>query len=112
MDKEKNYFPNKVARASLAKCKMLLKVASSCRELNDMAGYADALGDIGEELNKYSPDIASCGMPISDAQVVEYTRMDRDQRSLDDSMENLSARIMSFEKLLGICFLSSLMPKA
>jgi hypothetical protein len=112
MDKEKNFSPDKALRESLAKCKTFFEIAWSCRELNDMAGYADALADITEELNKYSPDIANCGMPISSAQVVQSTRRERRRQELDFCMDCLIRQMRAKEELLGIYFLSDLLPKS
>jgi hypothetical protein len=110
MDKEKNFFPDKAQRESLAKCKTLFEIAWSCREHNDMAGYADALADIKEELNKYIPDIPIFG--ISNAQAVENTRRERDPYQLGLAMDCIIREMKATEKLLGIYFLSDLLPKS
>jgi hypothetical protein len=109
MDNEKNFLPEKAQRESLAKCKTLFEVAWSCRENDDMAGYADALADIMEEFNKFNPDIADCGMPISSAGVVASIREERSRQELDWNLQNIMSLMENMEKLLGISFLVDLM---
>jgi hypothetical protein len=93
-------------REMIANCKKFFEVAWSCRENDDMAGYADALADALQELNKY-PHVQ--GIFMSDEQLVQSIREERDPKRLDEGLDFIIGQIRGTEKLLGLDFLADLL---